>query len=311
MNTLITKLTEKWNKASFNRTLRKVRHTAPLQYSKDDKITVVSMVGHQTLEMYLVAVKSFMNNFGNANIEAIDDGSLTEEDRATLSHHVPGIAFSMAAEIDTHGCPTYISWRRLFRIIAISQHSYVIQLDSDIVALSPLVEVYRKAAANEGFMIAEGTWRELVDTKFMSAIAKRWPWRHPQAMAEQIFDELPEFSGDQRYLRGCAGFAGYPQGSLSIERVKALSDAIEAKISRPVWERWGSEQTATNALISLSNNPEVLPWPRYQNHGFPYNYESQGAAALIHFIGSTRFFDTTYRDLVKLFCKNETSQYED
>lgn len=257
------------------------------------------MVEKDSIDMYLVAIKSFMHNFGSACIEAINDGSLSKEDIALIKHHIPEISIHNAAEVDTMSCPDYISWKRLFRIIELSQNAYVIQLDSDIVATAPLVEVYHKAISNEGFMIADGRWPCPVNLELMSEIASRWPQEHPQARAEQIFREIEHFSSTEKYIRGCAGFCGYPKGSLSYEKVMALSKQVEARIGRKVWESWGSEQTATNALISASNNPEVLAWPRYQNYLFPPAPDSLPAAALLHFIGTNRYKDSYYTKAVK------------
>ncbi|MAT52326.1 MAG: hypothetical protein CMK32_14205 [Porticoccaceae bacterium] len=299
MKNLIARAKHTLNRYLFGRTCRKIRKTSPLAYQKNPDITVASMVSHDTVDMYLIAIKSFMTHFGDAKIEAISDGSLTRDDIHLLKHHVPGIDFSDARDIDTGDCPSYISWKRLFRIIELSQRSYVIQLDSDIIALSPLVEIYNKAVSNEGFMIADGRWREMADRNFLHSLTRRWKHIHPQALAEREFYNLPYFEEGDKYLRGCAGFAGYPRGSLTVERVQTLSRQIEERIGSSVWREWGSEQTATNCLISKSNNPEVLPWPRYQNYLFPPARYSVESAALIHFIGTTRFADGTYRITVQ------------
>ncbi|MYM62041.1 hypothetical protein [Pseudomaricurvus sp. HS19] len=292
-------LVQRWNKLLFDRNSRRIRNTRPLPYQADDNIVVASMVGSASLDMYLIAIKSFMKNFGDARVEAINDGSLSAADLETLSHHIPGIAIANAVEVDTHSCPSYSSWKRLFRIVELSQSAYVVQLDSDIIATAPLAEIYNCARANRAFMIADGRWRETVHIDFMAAYAREWPQRHPQAMTERLMQQLSWFAAGDTYLRGCAGFAGYPKGSLTVDKVIQLSSEIEALIGSEVWRDWGSEQTATNCLLSKTPDPCILPWPRYQNYLFPPDNGNVEATALIHFIGSTRFEDSTYRILTK------------
>jgi len=49
----------------------------------------------------------------------------------------------------------------------------------------------------------------------------------------------------------------------------------------------------------------LLPWPKYQNYGFPRFTEKQkfhdfyGKVSVLHFIGSNRFVDSTYCQLTK------------
>jgi len=307
---LIRKSIEKINQKLFQKSCEKIRQTDPLEYITDPAITVVTMVSHNTVDMYLVALKSFMIHFGNASIEAINDGSLSSTDIDTLKHHIPGISISLASETDTLDCPDYISWKRLFRIIEISQSSFAIQLDSDTITLAPLVEVYNRASTNSGFMIGAGNWGELADLGFLHSIAKRWNFQHPQALAERELHTLSFFNSDDKYLHGCAGFAGYPKGSLTYEKVQDLSKQIGEKISWEVWKSWGSEQMATNCLISKCQDASILPWPKYRNYMFPATNDPYSAAAFIHFIGTYRYSDWTYRNAVRQFIKKYAGEIE-
>ena len=88
---LIHALRRRVNRARFEAASARVRATAPLKYLPSDSVTVLSMVGHATLDMYLLAIKSFMVQFGDARIEVVDDGTLSGDDLTTLHHHVPGM----------------------------------------------------------------------------------------------------------------------------------------------------------------------------------------------------------------------------
>jgi hypothetical protein len=298
---VFSRLRSKLNQWSFARAGAGIRQTAPLRYVADSRVTVVSMVGHDTVDMYLVAVKSFMVFFSDAGIEAIDDGTLTEEDRALIGHHLPGVHVSEARQVATGSCPSYSSWKRLFRIAEISRSSYVVQLDSDTLTLGAMVEVHDKAHANEGFMIGEGHWSQPVTPQHMQSMARRWRTSGPQGLLEQVLSDLGHFAPGERYLHGCAGFAGYPQGSLDPATIEDLSLRIEQKIGQPNWHRWGSEQAISNCLISRTRNASTLPWPKYRNYMFPPTNDPYEAAGFIHFIGSHRYADSTYCRAVTRF----------
>jgi len=278
--------------------------TAPLKYEGSDKVVVVSMVGHNTLFMYLLAIKSFMKFFGYGNIEAIDDGSLTPEDRQILNSHIPGISISNANDVDTHDCPTYISWKRLFRVRELAESSYVIQLDSDTVSVGNLVEVHNNAKNNRGFVIGSNKWATGVDVTFLKNIVSQWKSTHVQARAEQCFHKIEHFKDGTEYLRGCAGFAGYPKGFASIDDIRKLSKSIQEHVGDD-WMQWGSEQTTTLCLISKQKESSILTWPEYQNYGFPETSEPTDSMNFIHFIGTNRFNDSEYCRLMKKFIDEE------
>jgi hypothetical protein len=49
------------------------------------------MLGHAELQMYLVAIKSFLRFRPQSRVTAHSDGSLSPNDEALLRQHVPGI----------------------------------------------------------------------------------------------------------------------------------------------------------------------------------------------------------------------------
>lgn len=297
----INKILEKIENFRFKRTIKNIKNTKPISYIYDDKVTIVSMVGHDTVFMYLLAIKSFMSHFGYGTIEVINDSSLTEQDQQLLKEHIPYIRFSNANEIDTYKCPSYISWKRLFRITELIQNSYVIQLDSDIVVTGPLTEISNKVENNSGFLIGSGKWSTPVSTSFLHSVVKQWNNNHVQSSAELHFKDINFFKPNIKYLRGCAGFSGYPKNAFTKQDVSDLSNEIEEKIGRKKWSGWGSEQTATLCLISKSFESSILPWPKYQNHRFPITKEPNESMILTHFIGSNRFRDSVYRNICRNF----------
>ncbi len=292
------------NKFFFNLTVKNIIDTPPIDYNVDPSVKIVTMLKHSDINMYLIAIKSFMWNFGYGSVEVIDDGSLTKEDIENLQHHVPSINIFKADNVDALNCPGYISWKRLFRIATLAQESYVIQLDSDTISLSPLIDVHDKVKNNEGFLIGNDCWKQPVDVEFLHNIVKRWSHNHPQPKAEAIFKDIDFFNDGTKYLRGCAGFAGYPKNFARFDEISSLSQQIEEKIGS-LWNNWGSEQVATMCLISKTNNSSILPWPKYQNYRYPNTNESTEVASFIHFIGTTRYIDMTYSKLVREYLKNK------
>jgi hypothetical protein len=292
------RLNKEWNKFWFFQTLRAIQSTPPVPVERDESVTIVSMVSHATVDMYLLAVKSFLRHFRRGTVEIIDDGTLTEQDQAILTAHLPGVGISRAREVDTRDCPDYISWKRLFRILELAEQSYVIQLDSDTLTVAALNDVDQRVRANQGFVIGSERWGRPVDPRFMSRIARYWAKPNVQGTAEAAFAELPFFADGTQYLRGCAGFAGYPRQFATPEQVQDFSRQMENSIG-PIWRRWGSEQVATLCLISKTPQAAVLPWPMYRNYRFPETAERPDAATLIHFIGTSRFSTSCYRTLAQ------------
>jgi hypothetical protein len=300
---VLRRIKYKFHQFRFQQSEKLVLKTPAAQYRKCPSVTIVSMVSHSTVCMYLLAIKSFLKHFGYGTIEAIDDGSLTEEDKYLLSLHVPAIRISSGKTVNTYDCPSYISWKRLFRIREIAETSYVIQLDSDTVSVGNLVDIHHNVQSNDGFVIGSQKWSKAVDVIFLNGIVSQWDSDHVQARAESCFHLIDFFKDGTKYLRGCAGFAGYPQNFATVDEIRALSASIEEHVGDD-WMRWGSEQTATLCLISKQKTATILPWPEYQNYGFPNTNEISESMNFIHFIGSKRFDDSQYLILLKKFVNN-------
>ena len=298
----MNKLLKNFQKFRFDQTAKKVLNTAPVKYRVDPSVTIVSMVGNSTVNMYLLAIKSFMKNFGRGTVEAINDGSLSADDLKVISHHVPNIQFSAANDVNTYDGPSYISWKRLYRVQKLAETSYVIQLDSDTLSLGPLIDVDDAVRANRGFLIGSNRWSNAVDVNTLKDIVSQWNNNHVQARAEAIFHKLDFYQDGTRYLRGCAGFAGYPKNFAKIEQIRSLANEIYEHVGDD-WKKWGSEQTATMCLISKCNGSRILPWPMYQNFDFPNTKENIASMNLIHFIGTNRYERGVYQGLVNEYLK--------
>jgi hypothetical protein len=112
---------------------------------------------------------------------------------------------------------------------------------------------------------------------------------HIQVVAEQSFSRLHDYQS-LKYVRGCAGFAGFAMGSFSRERVEAFSQEMSGILGAK-WREWGSEQVTSNVFVSNSPKSGVLPQPKYANFSPDVPY---GQSAFLHFIGTHRFKRNVY-----------------
>ena len=297
-----------YRERQFKKVASRIRYTKPIAYEHDKSVVIISMVSESTVDMYLLAIKSFMRNFGYGTIEVIDDGSLSAYSYSVLRHHIPNVQFFKASDVNTYDCPSYVSWRRLFRAQHHAKSRYVIQLDSDTLSVGPLVDVNNHVKNNTGFVTGSNRWPEGIDVQFLNRIVKQWGSKHVQARAEEGFQNIEFFNDGTKYLRACAGFAGYPKNFASVDEIRSLSAQIESYVGEE-WKKWGSEQTTTLCLISKCKGSQVLPWPYYQNYKMPTSAENVGDMSLIHFIGSNRFDNGTYTTVAKNIIRILSSAY--
>lgn len=279
-------------RAWFNANCRAVLKTAPLR-SADAAVTLVSMVCHGEVLMYLLAVKSFGQHLGRAAaVVVLNDGSLTEKDQATIQSHVPDVKIVHIADVLNDTCPKGSCWERLLLISDLVQGSYVVQLDSDTLTSKPIPEVIACIDANRSFTLLGDRSYPGIEP-MLSACERSKSNLDPQvqALCERTFDQLPEASS-LKYLRGNAGFTGYAEGSLGRDRIQWFSDLMR-RLASNKWDTWGSEQLTSNLLIANSEEATPLEFPKYLSYwahpDVPYEQ-----ASFIHFIGPFRFANGFY-----------------
>lgn len=106
-----------------------VTKTKPIQSIESAQTLVVTQVHHVAVEMYLLAVKSFVLQYGPCKIEIVNDGSLTPDDLSLLNTHIENLTVVDIGEIDVFNCPTGACWERLHYVLSRTDEYYVIQLD--------------------------------------------------------------------------------------------------------------------------------------------------------------------------------------
>ncbi len=288
---------DKLNRYRFSYTCRQVFNTAPVTAGTDQPVAVLTQLQHKDLTMFLVAIKTFANKVPLAKIFIINDGSLTAADQALLRSHLPIADIHDRTQFSAAGCPSGGCWERLLAIADFVKDYFVIQLDSDTLTLTDMPEVNECIATNTGFVI--GTW-DNQEIESMTVSSERVQINnaptmesHVQMLAESRFIKLEDCE-NLRYVRGCAGFSGFPKASFDKQFIVDFSQKIEKEIGAK-WHQWGSEQVMSNVVVANLDKSIVLPHPKYTDCG---KMKIPGTC-FVHFIGECRFKTSRYADLAK------------
>ena len=146
----------------FGVNCRALLSTPPI-HSTDVTLTLVSMLCHGEVVMYLLAVKSFCGQIGrNPKAVILDDGSLTKSDYAILRTHLPDARIVSLSEVAPGRCPKGSCSERLLLIGDLAKDTYVVQLDSDTLTTKSIAEVAQCIDANRSFtLLGDGSYPEI------------------------------------------------------------------------------------------------------------------------------------------------------
>ncbi|MGY6274685.1 hypothetical protein [Methylomonas sp. MgM2] len=288
-------LKDKLNRLKFSFACRKIYDTPPVLAKTDEAVAVLTLLQHKDVLLFLIAIKSFTKQVHINKVIVINDGSLTQNDIKILQNHIPIIEIQDAKEFAEEACPKGGCWERLLAIARYVQDYYVIQLDSDTLTLSEIDEVNQHIATETAFVI--GTWdnQTIEPMKVCSERVRRnvtlTPESHVQMVAEANFIKIDNIDS-LNYVRGCAGFTGFPKNSFTKAFILEVSQQIEKAIGNK-WREWGSEQVMSNIVVANINRSAVLPHPKYCD----CKKIKTGITHFIHFIGECRFKSDIYQKL--------------
>lgn len=299
VNRLVERLRLAIVRRRFHRAIRGIYATGPLKPGHKPFV-VLSMVQHIDIAAYLVAIKSFALHLQPEKIVIICDRSITPDDEILLSQHIPFAVLHRISEFLHTQLPTGGNcWERLHALTTYAANDYVVQLDADTVTLAALPEVEAAIENRHGFALngylpgddddeaATGT----VSIGEASRYANRWTTQHVQALAEQQLHQAA-LSGS-RYVRGCAGFTGFPPDPTLPDKLLEFSNKME-KLLGARWREWGTEQVASNYLVANTAGIHLLPQPKYSAPG-----KTLDGHEFLHFIGPCRFVNLNYEKAVK------------
>lgn len=288
VNRVIQRLKRDYFRGQYQKAAREILATRPLARG-ELPFTLLSMVHQRDVHSYLVAVKSFAHFVNPDRIVVVCDPTIDNDDRAILKRHLPHVELREAREFVHPDIPRGGCWERLFAISEYVRDSYVVQLDADTLTVQPIPEVLQAIRSGTGFVLGETP-----DTPIRSLAAARenaLPWMRPGAHIQGIAETemvnvgLPE---NACYIRGCAGFTGFPRASDMRDTMLDYSRRMTGKLGDD-WKRWGTEQVTSNYLVSNATGTKPLPFPKY---GTPDC--ATGETAFLHFIGSMRFINSKY-----------------
>jgi hypothetical protein len=276
----------------FERQCRAVRASPPLRIVPAP-LTILSMVSHADVVMYLIAIKSLYRRLGRGGILIIDDGSLTDADRALLTTHLSAPTIVALSTLATGPCPKGGTWERLVLILDRTAEEYVIQLDSDTLAVEGLDEVAECVEANRPFTLGTRMGQEFVSLREAGERIAGLAGDHVQMLAERAFGRFAD-ADRRRYVRGSSGFAGFARGGFRRADLEAFSAEMTGLIGGDKWAEWGSEQVSSNYVVANSPHARVLPYPKYACFDLRMD---PARSAFLHFIGTNRFDRGVYAAL--------------
>jgi hypothetical protein len=296
------------NRALFQVQARWILSTPPVRGDSQPLVTM-TLVSHRDMLQYLCAIKSFRRFVPFGRILVLDDGTLTDQDKAVLDHHLANPEIVHAGTISPGTLPDRLFWRRLGCALDRSEHEYVIQLDSDTLTMTDVSEVQQAVERNRCFTLNSNS--KMGKAVFsMAAVSEKVKTyvattNHVQALAESRLDEIDGHEA-LRYTRGNAGFAGFALGACNRGLVERVSSELEALLGSPKWNEWGSDMVGSNIAIANTPDPVVLPWPRYASWN-PRTVPAEGSA-FIHFIGTHRYEKGLYSKRARALCASLTAQ---
>jgi len=292
----------KLQKRVFNFRCRGVFQTPPVTCSDDSNLVILSQLYHPDVTMFMLAAKSFTRFVSPHRFVIVDDG-LTEADRSVLSRHLAKVSYVSTDELRTRGysVPDGGCWERLMGIAEINESNYVIQLDADTLTIRPPIEVIAAIEQERSFTLGTPSGAEITPAEHIAEKAATFKSQHVQARAEAVMNKTTVIP-QPRYVRGCAGFAGFRPGSLSPSMIQTFSKEMATLLGEAKWSEWGSEQVTSNFFVANTPESLVLPVDVYPFWS-PDRSATSEELKLIHFFGSFRFHGGAYAQLGKQVIK--------
>jgi hypothetical protein len=284
----------------YNHLCKAIFRTEPVQ-ARNDGVILFSMIGTQVMVPYLVAAKSLHHHLKRGRFIIMDDGSLTDRDRALLRHHLDDPQILSIKDVDVGPCPHGGTWERLLTILDMAGSDYVIQLDSDTVTTGAVPHIEQAIAANESFTLlgAETPVDRILDVEAFTrqSFPNGQPTRddregHIQGATESILTQLTLPGHDRlHYVRGCSGFAGFARGQ-NRQLATDFSQAAGAILGPDRWKEWGTEQITSNFVIANNRGARILPAALYANY---WGSAPVADVRFLHFIGTYRWHRFEYQ----------------
>lgn len=280
--------------AWHERAIKGVLDTPPI-VPQSDGVVLFSMIGTAVLLPYLVAVKSLWSHLRMGRVVLLDDGTLTDADRAVLAYHCGQPLIIPIASVDRTGFPKGGCWERFLTILDHRAEEYWIQLDSDTVTLGPVEEVRDAILSNRSFTLLGGADAGEMTLPLPQFVRQFYPdgpvGGHVQ---KRIESRMAKFRNPEwRYIRGCAGFAGFSKGGAGRDLAAAFLAELQSQLGDDDAAIWGTEQVASNFQIAQEADAVMLPYARYMNY---WGEDFAPDTRFVHYVGTHRFTKGSYAE---------------
>ncbi|MGI4951522.1 MAG: hypothetical protein ACRYGM_06930 [Janthinobacterium lividum] len=264
------------------------------------RLNFVSMVSQRDIASYLCAIKSLYPMFGEGKVTVVNDGSLSQSDQAVIARHLPLSTIVDLASIDVGACPHGGCWERLVHVLGLTRDNYVIQVDSDTLTTGATPEILNAYRDNRSFLLGTDLGLSFGPVEDTARLVAGFPTGRDKigCVAEMALPDLPD-STRLLYARGSAGFAGFAQGSFEVAELEVFSRRMQELVGDR-WTEWGSEQIASNFMISNAKDAIVLPYAAYSCFE---PWIDLSTRVFLHFYGTYRFHRGYYRKQVLAFIK--------
>lgn len=275
-----------------NLLFRNVQSTPPICSQPASRPVVYSLLDHRHVTAYLLAIKSFWRFLGNTGcaVAVQSDGSLTEADCDLLMSHVNGIEIFNKGQCDDllREVPTDVQqWLpsldgmcfflplKLLNVIYRFPQRYVVLFDSDLLFLQAPVRALDCLNSHRVFHTPGGNGL----TQAFRQIGFEFPYVN-----------IADFN---------AGFAGFWNQFTTSEIASAIRRVREHDAA--LFSHWEIEQALWSVLLNYCPDPLNLGRVAqgYVGNGWRSYDELRARAALVHFVGSTRFRDLSYLRLAR------------
>lgn len=298
----------------------RVSTTPPIACNPEADTGLHTAVPHRYVHAYLLAIKSFLRYHADIAVTAHDDGTLDDDDRVLIRHHLPGARivdrewadreFTARAGDDflTQVRSSYTSYLKLFDPGWVGEHRRIIVVDTDVLFLRPPLAVIDWARdGGPAWYHRHGAWHRAGSPTDADVVRPAGPSTahvdghgatHIQQLVEASVDEIGHRLQQRlEFVHGFnSGLLGYERGTVSLRELGALLAVLHEMFGERIF-RWGSEQTV-HGLLLCSRGAVALRTADYTVHT-EANSDEVDSAAFVHFIGEFRYHGLVYPRLAR------------
>jgi len=274
------------------RSFKKILHTPSFDSNPSASVEIHSLISHNDISMYLLAIKSFLRFYSDVSLVVHDDGTLTKKDINLLQEHLKNVRVinKESADIkiksflkDKTNCmnfrQSYINSMQVFDYYLFSNKNKIISFDSDILFLKEPKDII--------------DWIKNQNKEVLYNAESDLP--HNILFEQENIPELKNLN---------CGFMCFYKEFMDYKLIESLLKKVRDKQKE---ERLWS-QAYFSAIFKIKNiETKALPKDKYRVY---LNKKKQaehvkvdGKEVMIHFVNTTRFSKGIYLKLANKVIK--------